>query len=67
MTGIWAMLGIDGAAATAMYFLDPSFIKWVVGTGMLALFVLLALTKRGGVSIYGSQLAMLFISAIHYL
>ncbi len=62
---IITLLSVDGIAGTIIGIADPTFLKWVLGAGCISLIALLMLTKQGRVSIYGTQLIMALIIAIH--
>lgn len=58
MKDIMAILGIDGTVGTVVYFIDPTYLKWVLAIGLASLVGLFYFTKQGRVSIYGTQLTM---------
>ncbi len=60
------IMGIDAATGFVVYFIEPSFLKYVYGMGFASLIALFMMTKQGKVSIYGSQLAMALTIAIHF-
>lgn len=62
------ILGIDTVAAVIIWMADPSFLKWILGLGIASLIGLLFISKgQGRVSVYGSNLVMAFVAAMHYL
>lgn len=61
------LIGIDSVAAAVIYLTDPSFLRWVLGIGIASLIGFVFLTKQGKVSIYGSNLVMAFVAAMHFV
>ena len=67
MKDIMTLLGIDGVAGTVIYLADPNFLKWILGLGIASLIAFLFFIKQGRVSIYGSNLVMAFVAAMHFV
>ena len=62
------LLGIDSVGAALIWAHNPSFLKVVLGVGIMSLVAFLFLSKgQGRVSTYGANLCMAFVAALHYL
>jgi len=66
MKDVLTILGLDGICALVIYFIEPSYLKWVLFVGLISLLILFFTTKQGRVSIYGTQIVMALMVAIHF-
>ncbi len=64
---LMTLVGIDSVVATIIYLTDPSFLRWILGLGLASFIAFLFFTKQGRVSIYGSNLVMAFVAAMHFI